>query len=99
MEMFRELEVYANSLEVMIFEEPDDTLPFLLAKCPCNTTFIQMETLWIIAGKHIHEMYRENLKLKRGIGYRGSWTRMLENDISYTRGENFHLGTSLWRVP
>ena len=32
-------------------------------------------------------------------GYRGSWTRVLENDISYTRGQNFHLETSLWRVP
>ena len=31
--------------------------------------------------------------------YRGAWTRVLENDISYTRGQNFHLGTSLWRVP
>ena len=66
--MFTELEVHANSLEVTVLEVPDDTLPLLLGKCPRNTTFIQMETLWIIAGKHIHEMYRENLKLKRGIG-------------------------------
>ena len=28
-------------------------------------------------------------------GNRGSWTRVLEKDISYTRGQNFHLGTSL----
>ena len=26
---------------------------------------------------------------------RGSWKRVLENDISYMRGQNFHLGTSL----
>ena len=29
-------------------------------------------------------------------GHRGSWTRVLENDISYTRGQNFHLGMSLF---
>ena len=37
------------------------------------------------------------------VGYRGSWTRVLENDISYTRGQNIiyiiYLGTSLWRDP
>ena len=67
-EMFYELEKRTPSLEARPDEAPVEILPILLGKCRAGYSFEQMEELWIVAGLHIQEMYRDNLILKRGIG-------------------------------
>ena len=66
--MFYELEKRTPSLEARPDEAPVEILPILLGKCRAGYSFEQMEELWIVAGLHIQEMYRDNLILKRGIG-------------------------------
>ena len=67
-EMFSDIEHCAVSLEARLNENPEEILPLLLGKCKIGYSFEQMEELWIVAGIHIHRMYRENLTIKRGIG-------------------------------
>ena len=67
-DMFYDIDQCFRSLGARTFENAEDILPILLGKCRVGYSFEQMEELWIIAGKYIHGMYRENLTLKRGIG-------------------------------
>ena len=66
--MFSDLENCDVSLEARIGEAQEEILPILLGKCKSGYSFEQMEEFWILAGIYIHGMYRENLKLKSGIG-------------------------------
>ena len=50
------------------FSLTGDILSILLGKQCEGYSFEQMECLWVISGKYIHEMYRENLRQKEGIG-------------------------------
>ena len=65
-EMFCELEQNSVSLGARLFDNAENILPLLLGKFKSNMTLEQMEGLWTLAGSYmyIHEMYRENLKLK-----------------------------------
>ena len=67
-DMFSHLENCATSLEARIGEVQEEILPLLLGKRRTGFSFEQMEEFWIVAGTYIHEMYRENLMFKRGIG-------------------------------
>ena len=50
------------------FSLTGDILSILLGKQCEGYSFEQMECLWVISGQYIHEMYRENLRQKEGIG-------------------------------
>ena len=67
-DMFSDIDHCSLSLRARFFDNAEDILPVLLGKCLKDFSFEQMEELWIISGKYINRMYRENLLLKRGIG-------------------------------
>ena len=50
------------------FRLTGDILSILLGKQCEGFSFEQVECLWLTSGKYIHEMYRENLRQKEGIG-------------------------------
>ena len=50
------------------FRLTGDILSVLLGKNLIGYSFEQMESLWLISGKFIHGMYRDNLIQKEGIG-------------------------------
>ena len=69
-EMFIDIEKVADSLGCYrLIGDNIDIPPVLLRKCSHGMSFELMESIWILAGNYIHDIYnKENLKFKRGIG-------------------------------
>ena len=67
--LFLEIRQIADGSGVRLFESTlNDLLPLLLGRPSNNLSTYQMEHVWKITGRNIHEMHRANLHQKEGIG-------------------------------
>ena len=65
--MFTEVAAHMEAGDPL-FHLTGDILSILLGESLVGYSFEQMERLWLISGKSIHDMYRDNLRQKEGIG-------------------------------
>ena len=66
--MFQEFSAFNDERCLALLSIDIDILDVLLGKSVRELTTDQMETIWLISGKNISEMYSYNLRKKEGIG-------------------------------
>ena len=66
--MFAELRGVGGGRGADVLDRMGDILSVLLGKPAEDLTPDEMDEFWLVAGKHVNNMYHRKIKLRKGIG-------------------------------